>query len=141
MAFKRFLDRKVQPDQAMINQQIGAMVLTVWDDVTDYLKKAFPECQSEMVYYSAQHGWGIRYRDEATLLCTLFPERGAFTALITLDPQEDAAALDKINFFNMRIREILNQTSSLSQGRWLWIQIEDHTDFVGLKMLLDLKKR
>ena len=141
MAHERFLDRKVQPDQAMINTQIGDMVLSVWNDVTDHLKRNFPGCQSEMIYYSPQHGWGIRYRHGAALLCTLFPERGAFTALITLDPQEDAVALDKINFFNMRIREILNQTSSLSQGRWLWIQIEDHTDFVGFKMLLDLKKR
>ena len=141
MTFKRFLDRKVQPDQAMINSQIGEMVLPVWEDVTDHLQRVFPGCQYEMIYYSAQHGWGIRYRHEATLLCTLFPERGAFTALITLDPREYAAALEKINFFNARIREILNQASTLSQGRWLWIQIEDHTDFVGLKMLLDLKKR
>jgi len=140
MAYERFLDRNVQPDQAMISTQIGDMVLSVWNDVTDLLKRDFPGCQSKMIYYSRQHGWGIRYRHEATLLCTLFPERGAFTALVTLDPQEETAALEKVNFFNARIREILNQFSTLPQGRWLWIRIEDHTDFVGLKLLLDLKK-
>ena len=141
MAYERFLDREIMPDQQMIHNQIGEMVLSVWEDVINHLQRIFTGCHSEMIYYNRQHGWGIRYRHNATLLCTLFPERGAFSALITLDPKEETKALDKINFFNAHIREMLNQSSTLSQGRWLWIRIEDHTDGVGLKMLLDLKER
>jgi len=94
-----------------------------------------------MIFFSQQEGWGIRYRQESTLLCTLFPERGAFTTLITLSPQEEMQALEKSNFFNARIRKMLNQSSAFSPGRWLWIRTEDHTDFVGIKLLLGLKKR
>jgi len=47
--------------------------------------------------------------------------------------------MEKISYFNARIRGLLNQPSTLPQGRWLWMRIEDHTDFVGFKLLLDLK--
>ncbi len=140
MAYERLLDRETQPENDLIRQTIGREVLPVWDDVKGYLETAFPEFTSEVIYYSAQHGWALRYRREACQLCTLFPERGAFTALVTLNPEEDALALEKINFFNTRIRGLLNCPSTLPQGRWLWMRLEDHTDFVGFKLLMEIKK-
>jgi hypothetical protein len=73
-------------------------------------------------------------------LVALFPERGAFSALVILSPEEDEKALEKINYFNAKFREELNKISSLPQGRWFWARIEDHTDFVGLKLLLGIKR-
>jgi hypothetical protein len=70
----------------------------------------------------------------------LFPERGGFSALVMLNPEEEARVMEKINYFNNRIRELLNQPSDLPQGRLLWCRVEDHTDFVGLKLLLDQKR-
>ena len=139
MSKNRYFDRNAQPDIEMIRNRIGEDVLPVWEAVNNHLEDEFPGCESEMIYFSQQEGWGIRYRQEAILLCTLFPEKGAFTTLITLAPQQHMEALEKSNFFNARIREILNQ-SSPSQGQWLWIKTEDHTDFVGIKLLLDFKK-
>lgn len=139
MAHERLLDRTTAPDAELIERTIGREVFPVWSDTLRFLRESFPDFTSETVFYNAQHGWGIRYRQEAQQLVMLFPERGAFTALVILNPEEETRVVKKINFFNDRIRELLNQTSSLSQGRWLWIRIEDHTDFVGLKLLLDLK--
>jgi hypothetical protein len=140
MAYERFLDRDQQPDMAQIRKRIGREVLPVWDDVLGHLQTHFPHYQPELIFYSAQHGWGFRYRREAQQLVTLFPERGAFSTLITLTPEEDEAALEQINYFNHKFREELNRPSTLPQGRWLWVRIEDHTDFVGLRLILDLKK-
>jgi hypothetical protein len=140
MAYERLLDRDEQPDSDLIRKTIGREALPVWDDVAAYLEKHFPEYEPELMYYSAQHGWALRYRKESRQLCALFPERGAFTALIMLNPEEDALALDKISYFNTRIRELLNRPSSLPQGRWLWMRLEDHTDFVGFKLLMEIKK-
>ncbi len=111
----------------------------MWESLLSYLESQFPEYESELIFYNPQHGWGFRYRREAQQLCVLFPERGAFKALVILSPEEEEAAQEKINFFNMRIRELLNQPSTLPQGRWMWIRLEDHTDFVGLRLLLEIK--
>ena len=139
MADAQFLDRNNPPDQEMIYKTIGEEVLPVWKSLWICLDNNFPEYESELIFYNPQHGWGFRFRKEAQQLCVLFPERGAFEALITLNPEEEASAQEKINFFNARIRELLNQPSTLPQGRWLWIRLEDHTDFVGVRLLLEIK--
>jgi hypothetical protein len=139
MANERLLDRDQQPDQTLIQKTIGREVLPVWQEVRAYLAQYFPAFAPELIFYSSQHGWALRYRRDAQQICTLFPERGAFSALIVLSPEEEQLAQEKINYFNGKIRELLNRPSSLPQGRWLWIRIEDHTDFVGLRLLLENK--
>lgn len=134
------MDRDTQPGMEDIRKWIGREVLPVWDDVAGYLVKEFPAFEPELIFYSQQHGWAIRYRKQAQPLVTLFPERGAFSALIVLSQEEDDLALKKINYFNNKFREELNRPSPLPQGRWLWVRIEDHTDFVGLRLLLDARK-
>jgi hypothetical protein len=140
MAHDRFLDREIQPEPEQVRKSIGREVLPVWVDVNAYLSAAFSDFQPEWVYYSAQHGWAVRYRQDTRQLVVLFPERGAFSALVILSPEEDEAALEKVNYFNAKFREELNKISSLPQGRWFWVRIEDHTDFVGLKLLLEFKR-
>ena len=137
----KFLDRDNPPDQKQIHQAIGKEILPVWNDTLAFLANTFQEYQPELIFYNAQQGWGYRYRKEAHQLCILFPAKGGFTVLIILTPVEDEAALEKIHFFNARIRELLNQPSSLPQGRWLWMRVEDHTDFVGFRLLMEIKKQ
>ena len=139
MAYERLLDRNQQPDQELINKTIGREVLPVWQEVRAYLEANFPAYSPELLYYNTQQGWALRYRKGAQQLCTLFPERGAFSALIVLSEEEEQLAQERFNYFNARIRELLSRPSTLPQGRWLWLRIEDHTDFVGLRMLLENK--
>ncbi len=133
------LDREAEPTPEQIRKLIGREAYPVWEDVTRFLQGTYPAFEPELIFYNAQHGWGLHYRKAAQRLCILFPERRGFTALIALTPEEEDAALEKINYFNARIRELLNQPSALPQGRWLWLRIEDHTDFVGFRLLLDMK--
>jgi len=134
-----FLDRNQPPEQDLIHKVIGKEVLPVWQDLLAYLSGHFPDFEPEMIYYNPQHGWGLRYRKESQQLCILFPERGAVTALITLNPEEEEAAQEQINYFNTRFRQLLNQPSAIPQGRWMWVRLEDHTDFVGFRLLLEIK--
>jgi len=140
MANDRFLDQENQPSIEQVQRRIGREVLPVWLDVTGYLEKAFPDFEYEWIFYNTQHGWALRSRKDARQLCLLFPERGAFTAMVTLDPEEDELALKQINYFNARLRDLLNRPSPLPHGRWLWMRLEDHTDFVGFQLLMEIKK-
>ncbi len=140
MAHERLLDREDRPNQNTIDRLIGREVLPVWKDVLAYLDEHFPDYEQELVFYSTQHGWAYRYRQESNQLCALFPERGSFSALLILNAEEDQKALEKINYFNARLRELFNQPSTLPQGRWLWVRLEDATDFFGFKLLLDIKE-
>ena len=138
MQDERLLNRDAPPRPELIRQIIGREVFPIWVAVNRYLQTQYPDFQAEMAYYNTQRGWGLDYRKAAQRLCILFPERGGFTALLTLTQHAEEAAQGKINYFNARLRELLNQPSALPQGRWLWLRIEDHTDFVGLKLLLEI---
>ncbi len=140
MAYERLLDRDQKPNQDLIQRAIGREVWPVWQEVQDYLAENFPVYSPELIYYNPQHGWALRYREGAQQLCTLFPERGAFSALIVLSQEEEQIVQEKVNFFNARIRELLSRPTTLPQGRWLWLRIEDHTDFVGLRLILENKE-
>jgi hypothetical protein len=140
MAYERLLDRDQEPGQALIQKTIGREVLPVWQEVQNYLATNFPAYSPEVIYYNTQHGWAIRFRKDAQQLCTLFPEKGAFSALVVLSQEEEDLAQEKIDYFNARFRELLSRPSTLPQGRWLWVRIEDHTDFVSLRLLLDNKE-
>jgi len=140
MVDKRLLDREKKPDADIISALIGREVLPVWVDVHAYLETQFPQYAAELFFYNPQYGWGIRYRKESKQLCALFPERGRFTAMIMLNPEEETLALEKINYFNARLRELLNSPSTLPQGRMMWMRLEDHTDFVGFKLLMEIKQ-
>jgi len=140
MAHERLLDRDMQPDRESVLKAIGKEVAPIWGEVESYIGEQFSDYEREWIFYNPQHGWCIRYRKAASHLCSLFPERGSFTALLPLNGDEERKALDMINYFNARIRETLNQSSNLPVGRWLWIRLEDYTDFVGLKLLLELKE-
>ena len=141
MSHERFLNQEAQPEPEQVRQAIGKEVLPVWEDVTTCLATSFSEYQPEWRYYSAQHGWSLRYRRGSRQLLALFPERGAFSALVTLSPEEDDQALENVEFFNAKFREQINKISALPQGRWLWVRIEDHTDFIGLRLLLKIKQK
>jgi len=140
MAYERMLDRDQQPDKELIEKRLGREVLPVWQETQAYLEDNFPEYAPELIYYNTQHGWALRYRKESQQLCTLFPEKRAFSVLIVLSEEEEQLAQEKFNYFNARIRELLSRPSSLPQGRWLWLRVEDHTDFVGLRLLLEMKE-
>jgi hypothetical protein len=135
----QFTDRNNPPNQDLIHETIGQEVSPVWIDTIGYLAKAFPGYESELMYYNPQRGWGIRYRKESQQLVMLFPEKHRFTAMLTLNPDEVELAQAKIHFFNTRIRELLNQIASTSEWGMVWLRLEDHTDFVGLKLLLEIK--
>jgi hypothetical protein len=139
MAYDRLLNRDQQPDQDQVRKTIGSEVLPVWDQVRAFLAKTYPDFEPEWVFFNPKEGWGLRYRRESQQLCMLFPERGAFMAFLTLSPEDDQEALERINYFNARIRALLNRPSNLPQGRWLWLRLEDHTDFFGLRILLEIK--
>jgi len=140
MAYERLINRDEKPVPSKISAWIGQEVLPVWDGLEAYLANNFSDFEPEWVYYNAQQGWGLRYRKGLQQLCMLFPEKGAFSALLILTPEQDKEVMAMVDYFNNRIRSLLNRPSNLPQGRWLWVRLEDRTDLVGLTMLLEHKR-
>ena len=137
MAYERMLDKTHQPtDQEMVDTIQDA---TLWVQMRDYLAAAY-DVAPELINYGT-YGWTLRYRKSGRTLCSLYPERGAFSMLIVLGKKEVEKALAMMAQFNPKIRQVFDETPQLHDGRWLWIRVLGQRDVDGIIELLALKRK
>lgn len=138
MSYERMLDGEHQPTEADILKTIGKK--KVWLDLKQYLELNY-DFVPELVFYGAKYGWTIRYRKSGKTLCSLFPEKGAFTVLSVLGKQEAQKALSMLDEFSTRVRKLVNGAEQRRDGRWLWIRVVTSVDADDVKELLKVKRK
>ena len=121
MSYQRMLDGDVRPTEDEIENTIGENSL-LWSDMRKYLEQNY-DFAPELVYYGKKYGWTIRYRKSGKTLCSLFPEKDAFTVLVVLGMKEVEKAYSMIDKLNSEVRSIFENTDQLRDGRWLWIRV------------------
>lgn len=85
--FERLLSQDLTPTDELVENTIGEAVYFFWTQIKKYLDHAY-EIRPELLYYGKKYGWCYRYRKSNKTLCTLFPEKCAFTVLIILGRRE-----------------------------------------------------
>ncbi len=137
MSYERMLDKDHQPTDREILKTIGNTAL--WLELKQYLESSY-DFTPELVNYG-KHGWTIRYRKSGKTLCSLFPEKAAFTALVVLGNKEAEKALSMMDQLNASVRKLLDDAEQLHDGRWLWIRVRKQSDIDSIKELLKLKRK
>ena len=138
MSYERMLDGEHQPTEADILKTVGKK--KVWLGLKQYLEQNY-DFVPELVFYGAKYGWTIRYRKSGKTLCSLFPEKGAFTVLLVLGKQEAQKALSMLGEFSTRVRKLVNGAEQRRDGRWLWIRVVTSVDADDVKELLKVKRK
>ncbi len=136
--YERLLNKELIPNINQIKQTIEKEVLLFWNDIWNYIIDAY-EINPELVFYGKKYGWCYRFRKSSKTLCTIFPENGSFTILITLGKKE----IDKLDLQNLSeyTKNIFNNTPLLHDGRWLWIRVLMADVISDLKFLLRSKRK
>ena len=136
--YKRLLNGELAPDADQIKQTIGKDALLFWNDIWNYIQDAY-EINPELVFYGQKYGWCYRFRKGSNTLCTIFPENGSFTILITLGKKE----IDRLDFRNPTeySKDIFDNTPQLHDGRWLWIRVLEADIVSDIKLLLKAKRK
>lgn len=95
----------------------------------------------ELIFFTKNYGWTVRYRKNNKTLCYFFPKRGSFSILIVLGGKE-ANQVDLIkDKLNKNILQVFENTEQLHDGRWLWIEINNSDDIESFKEILTIKKK
>ena len=139
MVYKRFLDKSTRPGEDEILRALG-LAAPIWLDICKYIRSHYAEVP-EMIFFTKNYGWSVRYRKSKKTLCYLFPERNAFSVLIVLGSKEAVRAEDMAHKMNEAVRRVLEDTEQLHDGRWLWIRVTEASDCASLKVLLSAKKK
>lgn len=133
------LDGDVRPIKDEIENTISENSF-LWSDMCKYLKENY-NFNPELVYYGKKYGWTIRYRKSGKTLCSLFPEKDAFTVLVVLGMKEVEKTYSTIDKLNSEFRSLFENTEQLRDGRWLWIRVLAKDDIESIKLLLNTKRK
>lgn len=137
MPYDRIIRKEGEPTDAEILDMIGNT--THWFELRQYLESSYDFAPE--LFNGGKHGWAIRYRKSGKTLCNLIPEKGAFTVLVVLGKKEVEKALAIADKLNKNVRQHLENTEQLHDGRWLWIRVRKQGDVKSIVELLKAKRK
>lgn len=139
MAYERFLDKSQIPSEDVILTTLG-QTKVLWLDIQEYIRKNY-DFIPELIFFTKEYGWSVRYRKGKKMLCCLFPESGAFSILIVLG-KEEAERVDLTkNRLNDAVKQVFENTEQFHDGRWMWIRVIEIGDILSFKLLLTAKTK
>lgn len=139
MAHERMLDKNTEPTEEDILRTVGERK-DLWLNLQKYVETHY-DFVPELDFGGKKYGWAIRYRKSGKTLITLFPEEGAFTALVVLGRKEVEKAQPLLDDLSPGVRTLFENTQQLHDGRWLWIRPNCEGDIESVKTLLGTKRK
>jgi hypothetical protein len=138
--FHRMADKTHKPTEEEIRNFIGEPAEKAWVEIRQFIEDHY-DIEPETIFYGAKYGWTVRYRKSGKTLCSLFPEKGGFTVLITFGKKESEKALSMKDDLSSKINKLLEKSKQLHDGRWLWIRLLTSSDTADVKKLLQIKRK
>jgi hypothetical protein len=133
------IDGSITPTEDDITKTVGKKS-SLWLEIQKYLEEYY-DFTPELIYYGQKYGWTLRYRKSGKTLCSLFPEKEAFTVLVVLGKKEVEKIFSIINKFNPAVRTLFEIAEQKHDGRWLWIRVLINEDVESIKVLLNVKRK
>ena len=88
---------------------------------------------------SGAPGWNVKYRKSSRSLCTLYPDAGAYTALVTVGAKEASEAELLLPTCSDYMRELFARMQTFNGARWLMIRVTDAVVLEDVKKLIRLR--
>ncbi len=124
----------------MISSFIGPIIQPRWKELRVFLKANY-NFTPELVYYGSKYGWCYKYRRKGKTLCTLLPEKGAFTALVTLGKREIQEAKQNLSIFNADTQRGFVNAHQYHDGKWISKRVLNRRDVEDVRGLISIKKK
>jgi len=140
MERERMMDKTHKPNDEEMVDFIGGQAKEAWLEIRNFIKDHY-DFEPETVFGGAKYGWEIRYRKSGRTLCSLTPEKGAFTVLIVLGSEEAERALSARGELSLKTNRIIEGSRQFHDGRWLWIRLMEPSDTQDIKKLLQIKRK
>ncbi|HYF75136.1 MAG TPA: DUF3788 domain-containing protein [Candidatus Nitrosocosmicus sp.] len=134
-------DKSHMPTYDEIDQYINLPAQELWRQINHFVQDRYKASPKTM--YStccAKPGWNIKYQKSGKSLCTLYPEKDSFTALVvvTLDLRPVIEAL--YEEFTEEIAATIRRAKPFNGTLWLMLKVEDEGALKDVKQLLLLKQ-
>lgn len=133
------LDSSNTPAYDQIFDYMNETAQAHWQDLSSFIQQKY-KASPKIMYSrcSAKPGWNVKYNKSGKSLCTLYPEKESFTALvvITLDL---IPVIEAIGRFEREILDLVRSARPFNGTLWLMIQVNRAAVVDNVKDLLLLK--
>ena len=134
--FQRY-PKSQQPTLEQISEYIAS---PLWGELCRWAEQSYRiEPKVEHSTCSGAPGWNVKYKKGGRALCTLYPDDGQFTAMVTVGTKEAAEAELLLPTCSEYIRELFARTRDFNGGRWLMIRVSDAAVLEDVKKLIRLR--
>ncbi len=134
------MDKSHMPSMEEIAVFIEPEAREMWLNFTSYIEADF-KSKAQIVYSvcAGKPGWNVKYKKSGKALCTLYPEKDFFIALVVLG-QDDRDDFDATrDGYCTYIRELYDNCKLFNGTKWLMINVTDPWVFEDVKRLMMLK--
>lgn len=134
------LNRSLEPSMLQIGAYVQGGAGKRWADITAYIEREFGvKPQTAYSVCSGKPGWNVKYKKSGKALCTLYPEREKYIALVVLNTN-DMERFDAVKTAYSPYLNTLYEKCALFNGtKWLMISVTGDDIQEDLKKLLHLK--
>jgi hypothetical protein len=138
MAYERLLDKSRQPSDGEMAEATGGLS-DAWKSLRAFIEANYG-IEPVVKFGGKKYGWLVNYRKGGRPLCDLYPEQGAFTALVVLGKKEVEQVEASLEEFSPATGELFQNTPQFHDGRWLWLRLTDPAQLADVQRLLKIKR-
>lgn len=134
------LDSANEPCFEDICSYVGGSAGLRWRGLTSHIEERY-SCKPQISYSvcTGKPGWNVKYKKGGKALCTLYPESGAFTALVVLSAS-DMDIFDAVKgCYTPGVVSLYERCKTFNNTKWLMINVSGDDALEDVKRLLKLK--
>ena len=114
----------------------------LWQKMNQYLQQAY-ETKPKYNYSgcSMQAGWNIKYAKGGKSLCTLYPMKVYFIALVVVGKKEMTAAEELMPLLTSYVQQVFTETKAGQGQKWLMLDIKEFAVLEDALKLIALRRK
>ena len=131
----------VMPDMQGIEHYISGDARSMWQDLLSHIENEY-KSKPKIIYSrcSAKPGWNVKYKKSGKALCTLYPEKEGFVALIVLSDKDMMLFDSNKKQYTQHVQKRYESCTLFNGTKWLMIQVSDNDVLNDIKELIKLKR-
>lgn len=134
-------DKNYEPNVAELTSYIEDKAKNQWNTLISYLDN-LSKIRTEMKYSKcmAKPGWNLKYKKKSKALCTLYPDKTYFTALIVLNENDREWFVTMKDNYTSYVQNLYNQARLFNGTIWLMIEVTNDEILADVIRLIQLKE-
>lgn len=136
------LDKTKEPSLEDITNYIEGKAKERWKEVLDFIAENYNSKPTIMYSKcSGKPGWNVKYKKNGKALCTLYPDKDYFTALIVLNHDDMEWLRGMRGEYTSYFLNLFDNCGLFNGTKWLMIEIKNNDVLNDVKNIMDLKLR